>query len=651
MNNSLISILIVFAITGFTEAFPYPATTDTIPEFSMNEIIVMGDPWSSFKKISIFEIDAKTIQHRDNRNPQLVLEYAPGIYFSRNSRNEYSFRLRGFEQRQISVFLDGIPISIPFDGMVDVSQLIGQDYSKIRLSKGISSILYGANSLGGTVDILTRTPGSKKKWGAGLEGSNQKRFYGHLQFSHNIYKMKYSISFTQERSADFKLPESFQAQPNEDGGTRNNSAYRKNSLNFKFQYDINTAHQLGINLNFIDNWYNVPPQVFVSNPRFWRFPDWKKNIVSINSLNIINPSILVQSVVFYDSYFNHLESYDNDKYNSQTQRYSFSSIYDDYSLGGIIYPQLKLIKQGMTNGIFSFKQDVHRQKTNQESYQKYSAQIMGMGLEQDVQLTSRFNLSVGIDANYFVPITAYGEYSQEPNLLFNGQTLLSYQLSPGMNIFFLMGKKSRFPTLKELYSDRLGRNIPNPTLREEHSWNFELGSQWSNHSSRFRFSLFYNQLNDLITEVQLPENLKQLQNTAQAIFKGIETEGMIHVLSCNLQLNYTFLDAQDQSPSRKSNYLSYRPKHRLNSWLIWDVSPFLQLQAEANYTADQYYQNPASLEWEKLNDFSQFHCTLNYSQRDHFTIYLRVNNIFDQLYYSEYGIPMPGREVTLGLKL
>ena len=651
MKNILFFFLTVIFISGFSELLPNPAAGDTISEYSMNEIIVLGDPGSPFKKIAIFELDTKSIRERDSRNPQLVLEYAPGIYFSRNSRNEYSFRLRGFEQRQISVFLDGIPISIPFDGMVDLSQLIGQGYSKMRISKGVSSILYGANSLGGTVDILSQVPGSREKWEACFEGSTQKRFYGHLQYSHHFHKLKYLLSFTQEKSPDFKLPENFQSQPNEDGDTRENSAYRKNSLNVRLQYNLNAAHQLGINFNLIDNWYNVPPQVFVSNPRFWRFPEWKKNIVSISSQNILTPSILIQSVLFYDSYYNHLESYDDDQYNSQAQRYAFSSFYDDYSVGGIIYPQFKIIKQGMTNGILSFKQDVHRQKTNQQSYQTYSAQIMGIGLEQEIPLSTRLKVCAGIDANYFRPITDYGEISQEPMLLFNGQVLLNHQASKSMNIYFLTGQKSRFPTLKELYSDRLGRNIPNPDLQEEHAWNFELGTQWTSQYSRFKFSLFYNRLNDLISEVQLPENLSQLQNTAQAEFKGAEFDGMITIFQIILQFNYTLLNAQNKSPERESNFLSYRPRHRMNSWLRWDVTSSLQLQADAAYTADQYYQNPASLEWEKLNDFSQFNSTLNYFYKSQFTVYIRINNIFDQLYYSEYGIPMPGREVTLGIKL
>jgi iron complex outermembrane receptor protein len=651
MIHTLFIFLTVIFISGFTELLPDPAAGDTIPEYSMNEIIVLGDPGSPFKKIAVFELDVKTIQERDNRNPQLVLEYAPGIYFSRNSRNEYSFRLRGFEQRQISVFLDGIPISIPFDGMMDISQLIGQDYSKMRLSKGVSSILYGANSLGGTIDILSLSPGSSVKWKAGFEGSTHRRFYGHLQYSHHFHKLKYLLSFTQEKSPDFKLPENFQAHPNEDGDTRQNSAYRKNSLNVRLQYDLNTAHQLGINLDFIDNWYNVPPQVFATNPRFWRFPEWKKNIVSINSLNILSPSILLQSVLFYDSYYNHLESYDDNQYNSQIQRYAFSSFYDDYSLGGIIYPQFKFIKQGTTNGILSFKQDVHRQKTNQQSYQTYSAQLMGIGLEQEIPLSSRFKVFAGIDANYFRPITVNGATSQESMLLLNGQGLLNLQVSEGMNIFFLIGKKSRFPTLKELYSDRLGRNIPNPDLQEEHAWNFELGAQWANQYNRLKFSIFYNRLHNLITEVQFPQNFMQLQNTAQAEFKGAEFEGMITIFQFNLQFNYTFLNAQNQSPERESNFLSYRPKHRMNIWLRWDITSSLQLQADATYTADQYYQNPASLDWEELNDFSQFNSTLYYFYKNQFTIYIRINNLIDQLYYSECGIPMPGREVTMGIKL
>lgn len=205
--------------------------------------------------------------------------------------------------------------------------------------------------------------------------------------------------------------------------------------------------------------------------------------------------------------------------------------------------------------------------------------------------------------------------------------------------------------MKELYSDRLGRNISNPGLQEEHAWNFELGTQWANQYSHFKFSIFYNRLNDLVSEVQLPENLMQLRNTAQAEFNGAECDGMVTIFQVNLQFNYTFLNAQNQSPGRESNFLSYRPKHRMNSWLRWEVISSLQLQADLSYTADQYYQNPASLEWEKLNDFSQINGTLNYFYKSQFTVYIRINNIFDQLYYSEYGIPMPGREVTLGIKL
>ena len=43
----------------------------------------------------------------------------PGATLSRNNRNEEMIYLRGFDPRQVPVFVDGVPLYVPYDGYVD----------------------------------------------------------------------------------------------------------------------------------------------------------------------------------------------------------------------------------------------------------------------------------------------------------------------------------------------------------------------------------------------------------------------------------------------------------------------------------------------------------------------------------------------------
>ena len=109
-----ILIVIFFVFCASSQEITENVQTDSLPQYSMSEIVIIGEKLPDIKFSSIHEIGAKQISVLDIKNAHEALKYSPGIYFSRTSKNETSFRLRGFEQRQVSVFLDGVPISIPY---------------------------------------------------------------------------------------------------------------------------------------------------------------------------------------------------------------------------------------------------------------------------------------------------------------------------------------------------------------------------------------------------------------------------------------------------------------------------------------------------------------------------------------------------------
>jgi len=78
-----------------------------------------------------------------------ALDLLSGVSVASNSRNELTVFVRGFDPRQVPLFIDGIPIYVPYDGYVDFGRFTTADLSAIQVAKGFSSVAYGPNALGG----------------------------------------------------------------------------------------------------------------------------------------------------------------------------------------------------------------------------------------------------------------------------------------------------------------------------------------------------------------------------------------------------------------------------------------------------------------------------------------------------------------------
>jgi iron complex outermembrane receptor protein len=64
-----------------------------------------------------------------------AIDYLPGVVIDHISsgRNEAGIRVRGFTSRgQVPLYLDGIPVSVPYDGTVDFNRFLTSDIAEIR---------------------------------------------------------------------------------------------------------------------------------------------------------------------------------------------------------------------------------------------------------------------------------------------------------------------------------------------------------------------------------------------------------------------------------------------------------------------------------------------------------------------------------------
>ena len=91
-------------------------------------------------------------------------------------------RLRGYtSQGQFSLYLDGIPIQVPYDGRLDFNRFLTNDIAEIEVAKGYSSPLLGANNLGGSINLVTREPIKQFEADAAFGSGSGELLMGSLQ--------------------------------------------------------------------------------------------------------------------------------------------------------------------------------------------------------------------------------------------------------------------------------------------------------------------------------------------------------------------------------------------------------------------------------------------------------------------------------------
>ncbi len=656
--KDLLLFVIFFIIWPFSvrpdAAATNPTSDDSLATYWLNEIVVEGKKIDLLHTVPKQKVNFHTIQTIAPTKATQALALVPGIYFSRSAKNETTFRLRGFEQRQVSIFLDGIPISVPFNGLVDLAQFAGDDIQEIRVSGDVSPVLYGTNTLGGSVNILTGFGAAQNHLRFRSEIGDYGRFYTALKYKGQHNRLRYFTHANFSRSPDFRLAHSPDPMLNENGGRRDHSSFQKMSGGFKLKFFISPRHQLGLQANLINNRFEIPPNALSTHPRYWEFTRWQRQLFSLNSEHRLGNRLLVRSIWFVDRYANTLKSYDDATYRTQTKRYAFTSIYDDYSLGCNIYPQFQWLAPGLTSGLLAFKQDVHRQKSPDTAFDIYATRLFTIGLQQNWRISPRWFVQAGIDWNYLQPTKAAHAPLRKSISLLNAQFLLNLRLHPNWILHVSSGQKSRFPTLKELYSEYLGRSVANPNLKPEHAFNNELGLDWHTSRNVLHMALFYNALQDLIAPHYIATGngrpLSQMQNIGRATLSGLEF-GFRHSSSKgHLMLNYLFLSAQNTSSNRSSSHLEYRPRHTVHALIDYALGRFTP-GGELQWVANQYYQNPDSRRWEKLNDYFLLNLFCHFRFTSHYRAYLRLNNALDVFYYSEFGVPMPGRELAVGIQV
>ncbi len=225
-----------------------------------------------------------------------------------------------------------------------------------------------------------------------------------------------------------------------------------------------------------------------------------------------------------------------------------------------------------------------------------------------------------------------------------------------------ISRRARFPSLRELYSEALGRFLPNPDLEPEVLTGIELGMTWNLRGADIQVVGFHQTLSDGIVRigVDTPDGPKRQRVNRD----GIRSTGLEMVASGGWRaLQYTGdLTLQSAWQVEEGTGVRTRPEYEPVVVGGFDVAATVSweliLSGGYRYVGSQFCLNAGSASMDKLKEAHRFDLQLRRifalegrSVLSKVDALVSVSNLSDNAIFDQCGLPQPGRTLRIQLRL
>lgn len=677
------TLMLLLAAGVLAQQAPMPAPED-FALYTMADITVSADaPKAEVAQVTT--VTAEDIKAQNARTVAEALATTAGIRVSSGRKNEPNVTIHGFDQSKILVLIDGVPYYETNYGKLDLNQIPTDNIARIDVTKGAASVLYGANAMGGVINIITKKATDRPFTGGTVEaGENGLRQYV-LTHGRKVGKLNYWVSYTHMESDGWDLSGDYepvmgtinQRSPNktikkvlQGKGRRVNSDVDKDDAWFKVGYENGPDSAYWVNLHYLDMTKGMPPatdavSVFLNRPQFSQFarmPDYRDRGVDVDLKQRLSKGLVLKGKLFYHDHQDNYDSYTDDTYTQKMARSTFK----DFLTGGTVILESPFGTTNTARLSLNYKTDSHRERDDTylpfAETQSYTGSV---GLEDEIRLSERLQAVLGVSYDWFdvadaernVLNSKTGDFIRQDPLakpsdgFVNPMLGLTYSLSGRSRLFASVARKSRFPLLQHLYSSK-GGNID---LDPERSTNFIGGySTLVADTLQVELTGFWYNTTDLINRNSGdPTNL--YQNYGEIRMRGIELGAILLASpSVTLRGDFTLNDAEDLSEGTPTRKVLNAPKHKAGVGLQWKL-PWVaaRVDLDGTYVGEVFTSLPSAKyptdPTKKVDSFFLTNARVGVDLLSNLELWSAVRNVFDVDYIPEYGFPGPGRSVSLGL--
>ncbi|MCK0131262.1 TonB-dependent receptor [Flavobacteriaceae bacterium F08102] len=620
MKKRLLNGLMVL---GTINAFAQEFQLDTTKVHSLKEVVITDSrfplqPQHSGKNVIVITSDE--IERNQTSNLAEIINTKSGIEINgsrSNAGQNLSTYIRGGNNRQVLVMIDGIPVSDPsqiandYDlKLIDINQI-----ERVEIIKGAASTLYGNAASTAVINIYTKRASDEKVrgyFGTSI-GTNQstedqkghiKAFQNALGVNGSVDKFTYRLDASQRSLGGLSAVES---GTEKDDFVSQNAALKLGYAATKFSFDTYAAVD-AFNADF-DNSFPLEDAAFVSKSTQYRIgiaPKYyyKGGTVQVNAA--------------YSEAKRDLESSYPASYDAKSW---VADVFNKYSFGDNFHSII---------GFAYRKNEV-----------TFTDEVMDETLDPYINFV--WNADFGLNINAGVRLNNHNAYGAH----------LTYSINPSFHVDFddrfvkVLGSYSTSfiaPTLSQLY----GPFGANANLDPETNITVEGGLEF--HSPKWMVSAVYFHRNeeDFIDYVTIDPitYASEYRNTdTEFTVEGVEVDVILQLAkNIDFMANYTFTDKMEKNVRL--------PKHKANASVNLNLSTRQHLGARFQYVDKRTDMDFVSFTNVELGSFTTVDVMYDYQLiANRLKLSASVNNIFNEAYNELVGYSSLGRNYRLGVKI
>ncbi len=611
---------------------------------SPDEVIVVANRTAELsRKVgqSVTILDESAIRGSQTPTIAELLIQTPGVTMVRNGGEgePTSILIRGADADETLVLIDGVQINDPSQpaGDFDFANLLTGDVSRIEILRGAQSTLWGSQAMGGVIDVITALPSKALQGDASVEGG-----------SHGTQDYNAGVGGTLDRLT-FRLAGGYYTTTGVSAfdktfGGRETDGFHNSGVSGRLGYQITPHIQLDLRGYYTSSWnafdgYDTPTGDFGDDAEYGKtvqyvtyaglnfslFGDRLKNRVAAQYTNtdrrLYDPGAAPSTETFYG-------------YGANT-RFEYQGTLD--------------IADGY-KAVFGAQHEHATIDTGAPAY-------LSAPLKAHADIDSGY---AQIQGEVIKDLTLTGGLRYDAHSTFGGHTTgqanAAWALNGGSTILRAsFGQGFKAPALYQLFSAYGPAVLPTAPLRPETANSWDLGVEQHLWDGRAQVSATYfgRDTRDLIQFVgSLPgAPFGGYANVDHATAEGIELQGLVRLTAAlSLSANYTYTDAENVSSHAP---LPRRPKSTANAsaTYVWPFKLTTTLAVRyASLSHDQGFDQFFNTVPEVLKAYALVDLRAAYPVTDHFELYGRIENLFDQRYETAYQYGTLGRGAFIGLR-
>ena len=542
-----------------------------------------------------------------------LLGRQPGIEFDANggAGSTMSLFIRGTNSEHALVMIDGMRINTATMGKASLSRIPLAQIERIEILRGPASSLYGADAIGGVIQIFTRE-------GSGPASFNAEAGYG----SYNTTRLSAGVSARNER---WKY--SFQAAYDETAGYSNKlnanpdkDGFRDSSFSGKLAYQFDADNEVGLNAFSSDgrNQYDG-----LSKTRDY-FIDNSVGSVGLYSRNRLAPAWqstlrLGHSV---DDSTDHTDGIAKNYYRTAQDQVSWQNDID-LPLGRALLAAEWL------------KQDLSTSGRYDKTGRTISSLLAGWGAANGAH---RWQLNARHD-------DASGQTARS-----TGAASYGYQFTDAWRAAAAYGTAFKLPTMNDLYANVPGMGVGNPDLKPEYARNCELSLHYDTPQQKASLTWFDNRIDDFIEWAYYSGSTKEPRNIAARITGWtLAWKGNVGPLA--LRASVDLQDPRNESSDtlllrRSREHASLGADYQSGRWSFGSELVSSGMRKDSVYDAVA----PGKQRVVRLGGYTLLNLNASYRIDRDVSLFVRANNVFDKQYTLVQDYFTPGASVFVGIR-